>query len=213
MSSKSKNPLYIDWAESEARSVVISDLQDGILSLDFRVTPVQEAWEYYRKLPEFSIVCYAQFKDKLSGHRRAVIKAGNRRQMEEAAMQHDRQLSPMKKQSTQGVLRYDLSATKPLLREDVKAGRHFKMTTAALRASRPEYMQEYSMRKFGEHARQEVKYQKFVNYLNEKREKEKQEKREVLERAKDERPNIKAKQEQLKAEQEAEINGKRRRTS
>jgi hypothetical protein len=213
MSSRSKNPLYIDWANSEARSIIVSDLNDGVLSLDYHITSVQEAWAYYSTLPEFSIVCYAQFKDKLSGHRRAIIKAGNRRQMEEEAVQHDRQLYPIQKCSAQGLLRYDLSLTKPLLREDVKAGLHLTMTAAAFKASRPEYANEYCRRKFREHVFQEVKYQKFVNYLSDKREKEEQEKRDVLERAKDELPNIKRKQEQLKVEQEAKANGKRTRNS
>jgi glutamate synthase domain-containing protein 2 len=71
---------------------------------------------------------------------------------------------------------------------------------------------EYSMRGFREHVYQEVKYQKFVNYLSDKREKDEQEKRAVLDKWKNERPTIKAQQEQFTAEKEADNNGKRLRT-
>jgi hypothetical protein len=99
-----------------------------------------------------------------------------------------------------------LSATKLLLREDVKNGRNILMTMAALKSSRPEY-DEYSMQGFREHVYQEVKYQKFVNYLSDKREKDEQEKRAVLDKWKDDRPTIKAQQEQFTAEKEADNNG------
>jgi hypothetical protein len=117
----------------------------------------------------------------------------------------------VQKYNAKGVLRYDLSATKLLLREDVKNGWHILMTTAALKSSRPEY-DEYSMWGFREHVYQEVKYQKFGNYLSDKREKDKQEKRAVLDKWKDERPTIKVQQEQFMAEKEADNNGKRLRT-
>jgi hypothetical protein len=206
-----KNPLYIDWANSEARTIIVQDLKDGILSLDYRVTSVQQAWEYYSTLPEFCIVCYMQFREKLSAHRRALIKAGDRQRLEEAAVERDRRLRPVQKYNAKGVLRYDLSATRLLLREDVKNGRHNLMTAAALKSSRPEY-DEYSMRGFREHVTQEVKYQKFGNYLSNKRKKDEQEKRAVKDKWKEERPTIKAQQEQFTAEKEADNNGKRLRT-
>jgi hypothetical protein len=206
-----KNPLYIDWAKSEARTIIVQDLKDGILSLDYQVTSVQKAWEYYSTLPQFCIVCYKQFREKLSAHRRALIKAGDRQRLEEAAVERDRRLSPVQKYNAKGVLRYDLSATKLLLREDVKNGWHILMTTAALKSSRPEY-DEYSMRGFREHVTQEVKYQKFGNYLSDKREKDEQEKRAVMDKWKDEQTTIKAQQEQFTAEREADNNGKRLRT-
>jgi hypothetical protein len=139
-------------------------------------------------------VCYKQFREKLSAHRRALIKAGDRQRLEEAAVERDRRLNPVHKYNAKGVLRYDLSATRLLLREDVKNGRHNLMTAVALKSSRPEY-DEYSMQGFREHVTQEVKYQKFGNYLSDKREKDEQEKRAVKDKWKDERPTIKAQQE------------------
>jgi hypothetical protein len=68
------------------------------------------------------------------------------------------------------------------------------------------------MRGFQEHVTQEVKYRKFGNYLSDKRKKDEQEKRAVKDKWKEERPTIKAQQEQFTAEKEADNNGKRLRT-
>jgi hypothetical protein len=64
----------------------------------------------------------------------------DRRQIEEEALLHDRKLFPVQMYNAQGVLQYDMSATKASLREDVAAGRHLTMTAAALKAMQPEFI-------------------------------------------------------------------------
>lgn len=188
-----------------------SDLESGVLSLYREEVSAEEAYGFYSQKPEFSIVCFNQFREKLASHRRSILKQLDRSKVEEEAMLHDREMHPVEMHSAQGIIRYDISATKLSLREDVMAGKHFTMTAAALRASRPEYQQEYNNQKFQEHLRKEVRYQKFVNYLNDKREEEEKKKQEALEKAKAERPMIKAKQQDDQKKLEAERNGKRTR--
>lgn len=211
MAPKKEEVPRFEWAKSEACAILVEALESGALSLYRDDVAVQEAFDMFKGLPEFEIVSYEMFREKLASHRRQIIKQLKRSEVEEAAMIHDRQLFPVQMHNAQGTLRYDVSATHLSLREDVLAGKHKIMTAAALRATRPEYQQEYDGRKFAEHLRQEVRRAKFLNYLNQKREEEKEKKQEALAKARAERPAIKAMQEEAKRQKEAERNGKRMR--
>jgi hypothetical protein len=44
---RSKNPDYIDWRKSQAKNVIISDLEDGVLSAYETAVSSEQAWDMY----------------------------------------------------------------------------------------------------------------------------------------------------------------------
>lgn len=168
--SRSENPEYIDWGNSEAKMILMADLHSGELELDWRKFSVKQAGEKYRFHPAFhDIVCYEQFKQNLSNHRRSVKKNLARINLEQEAFEHDRRLYPDTGHNHLGELKYQHSETQELLRDDVASGLHLLMTPSKLRSSRPEYKAEFGLEKFTQHINQEVRYQKYVYYLDQQR--------------------------------------------
>lgn len=175
MPRKSKNPLYIDWANSDAKLVLMEELEHNILPLEEQDVSTEFAWGVYREHPAFkNVVCFAQFKTQLAAHRAQVKKKQGESAVQLAAFHHDRVLHPPAKHNKQGERKFYLSDAHPLLREDVKEKKHEQMSVRRLYCSRPEY-QQFCQNKFNQRIHQEVRYQKFVYYLNLKRE-EKEEK-------------------------------------
>lgn len=168
---KPKKEGWVDWTKCPARCIVLTDLEDGILSLEESVTPATQAWHVYRDLPEFTGVCFEQFNERLEGHR-AQIKAKSERVIwEEAAFARDRAMRPFPRPEThdhRGKRIFNGSAAQPLLREDVKNGVHETMTPQELHGTRPEYKM-FLLDDFRPRIYQEVRYQKFCNWLEKKR--------------------------------------------
>ncbi len=63
---------------------------------------------------------------------------------------------------------FDMHAAKVLLKQDVEAGVHLKLSPTELRASRPEYL-AFNKVKFKEHIYQEVRLTKYIHYRELKR--------------------------------------------
>ena len=92
---RSTNPLFIDWTPSEARIVLLDDLEEGILSSEEDEVPAEVAYEVYKNLPAFKdLVVFDQFKDQLRDHWKQVKKRREQLSVEMAALLHDRQLYP-----------------------------------------------------------------------------------------------------------------------
>jgi hypothetical protein len=70
---RSKNPDYIDWQKSQAKNVIISDLEDGVLSAYETAVSSEQAWDVYKNLPEFKDVCFKQLKEGLKDHHKVHI--------------------------------------------------------------------------------------------------------------------------------------------
>eukprot|EP00978_Attheya_sp_CCMP212_P041641 scaffold241219_cov41-Attheya_sp.AAC.1 len=69
----------LPWKKSAARLRLLGDLQDGILSLDAKELPANDAWEQcYKNVPEFALVSFEQFQDRLRDHRQQVVEKNNR---------------------------------------------------------------------------------------------------------------------------------------
>ena len=65
---KPKNPDYIDWRKSQAKKVIITDLEDGVLPADETTVSSEQAWDVYKNLPVFRDICFKQFKEHLVDH-------------------------------------------------------------------------------------------------------------------------------------------------
>jgi hypothetical protein len=180
---KAKKEKKIDWKTSKAREIIKEDLQKGELFVDEKECSAEQAWTKYRQYEAFRKVPFCQFSDNLKGHRMQELKARKAKHFEEAAMKNDRKLYPRQERNHRGELVFDISSAKPLLRKDVKAGRHISMVSVdQLWLSRHEY-QAFRLGVFRRRVRQEVRRWKMLNFLEMKRDlkaAEKAEKREKL---------------------------------
>lgn len=60
----------INWRKSEARKIIINDLDCDVLSLNNEQCTAEEAWERtYKGMVEFNHVPFSQFKARLADHR------------------------------------------------------------------------------------------------------------------------------------------------
>jgi hypothetical protein len=59
----------IDWRSSEARVIIITELELKRLPLDEKECSAEQAWAKYGKMVEFAHVPFSQFKARLADHR------------------------------------------------------------------------------------------------------------------------------------------------
>jgi hypothetical protein len=160
------------WLKSAARLRLLDDLEEGVLTLDAKKMPAKEAWDVcYKDEPEFKLVEYEQFRDRLNDHRKQVRDKKKRSAVDEEAFQRDRTLHPRSNHNSRGEPVFDLSDAKELLRVDVREGKNDGITSGQFQASRPEYS-IFHKTKFKEHIYQEIRRNKFIYFLEEKREKD-----------------------------------------
>jgi hypothetical protein len=139
------------------------------------VTSADDAWNVYRDLPEFAGIAFDQFETRLKDHRAQVKVKLSRNLRDEAAFVHDCKSRPFPRTEThnhRGDRIFNGSPAQPLLRNDVRNRVHETMPPAALRMTRPEYI-EFSLDEFRPRIYQEIRYQKFVYWLQKKREEKK----------------------------------------
>ena len=165
--AQSSKDGWIDWRNSESRSILLLDLESGVLPLDITA---QEAWEIYALEPVFIVegVVFDQFKARLAGHRKQVRRDHAQRQHEEAALVHDRQLYPRAFVNHRAEPVFDMSEAKTFLEQDVECGKPQTMTMSALHHSRQAYL-KFRPDIFRQRVYQEQRRQKFLVYLEQKR--------------------------------------------
>ena len=157
-----KIPNAIPWANSEARKVLLGDIERDVFPDD---VPLLKAWEStYSKMEAFEKVPYLQFVERVEAHRKQVQKRKEKSVDDLARMMNTRlTLAPPKT--------FLGSNTHKLLREDVKQEMESgaaPVPTKEFQARRPEY-QALTTTYFGQRLRQERKTRKFFNHLEEKR--------------------------------------------
>lgn len=154
----------IDWRNSDARTILLSDLEDGHLPLTEADMSADTAWQFHRQLPEFQQVPKHQFKQRLEDHRKQFNLKLEVHCEEEWALHHDRKSHPKKTHNHRGELAFDVSAAKELLREDVANWVHEKMTPQRPQQTQTEH-QLFEPVKFKEHIHQEVRRRKMISCL------------------------------------------------
>ena len=155
----------IKWGNSDAKKIILEDLEEGHLPLSEEQYSTQNAWERYRQLPEFSTVPFAQFKRQLEAHRNQVIVRRERLGDEEFAFKQFRKRNPRKAVNNRNEPVFDMMPGKELLRQDIKDGMHKQMSIGELHVSRKEY-ECLTRKKIKERVYQEVKRSKYIHYLN-----------------------------------------------
>jgi hypothetical protein len=165
---RSKKEGWISWRGSEARTVLMGDLIDGILPVEASRITAEEAWEVYKTMDEFAKVVFDQFNERLKDHRKQVGENKIRAAKELDALMHDRRAFPRQTFNHRGQLVFDLHPAKLLLRADVKAGKHLTMTPEELQLTNGSYKM-FEPDIFRQRIYQEVRRSKFVNHLKERR--------------------------------------------
>lgn len=163
---------WVNWRTSEARKIILEDLEPGGILDSRHHLSVAEVWEFYRSLEGFENVLFSQFEKRLIDHRKQAKNSRDLAARDLAAVEHDRQLLPRDRHNERGELVFDMHPAKLLLREDVKNGVHRRMTPDYMhRSTRPEY-KLFKGEIFRHRIYQEVRLQKYFNYLELKRTKE-----------------------------------------
>ena len=135
------NPDWIDWHRSEAKFVILYNLENGILPLDNDKVSAEEAWEVqYHHMQEFQNVVFSQFKERLCDYGIQVRQCTGASYQQLEAM-HDHLLYPWCQYNQQGECIFNLSTAKPKLQEDIVDEKHKEMTIEELHASCDEYLE------------------------------------------------------------------------
>lgn len=161
---------WVDWRKARARLILLKDLEDDILPLDEDIWSTEEAWDHYQNYPEFALIPFSQFKERLKGHREQVKKKKTHIQAQVAALQHDRAMHPESLFNRRGEKVFAFSSAKPMLEQDVADEKHLETSVEALYLSRPEYHGDvWTLPIFRKRLAQEIARQKFFYYLQCKR--------------------------------------------
>jgi hypothetical protein len=112
---------WVDWRECDARTVLLDDLQSGVLPLDLNVMSAEEAWEtLYKDDDAFLNIKFDQFKTRLKDHRKQTAQKMLHSISDLEALRRNRLLHPRQAFNHKGEPIFDLSPAKPLLQQDVK---------------------------------------------------------------------------------------------
>ena len=164
-----EKPQWIKWDKSDAKKVIMDDLQCGRLKPD---VSAEKAFSFYKKLPQFEKVCISQFELRLADHRKQVNKQFKLASGEEEAFRKDQKLGfkNTKTHNHRGELILHLSDVHDLLREDVQDNKHLGLTPSDFQSTRPEYA-GIDTTKFKERVKYEEKRKKFIFHCDLKRQK------------------------------------------
>ena len=155
--------LWIPWTNCPAKHVLLDDLKWRRLPRDEHEMSTEQAWSFYRHMPEFADVCFSQFEERLADHRKQVTKQWLLCREEEEAFRKDQRRGYVNTQSHnhRDELIIDLSPIKELIREDVRDGKHEGLTPLQFQGTRPEY-KEVKPEKFKQRLYQEIRRKKFI---------------------------------------------------
>ena len=162
---------FVNWRKCPGREILLEDLEPGGLLEHQRHRPAKDLWRFYKTLPEFAGVPFAQFKKQLEKH---LATSGADKEMAERdarALIHDRSINPRRSRNSCGELVFDMHVAKDLLWRDVERGKHLEMKPSDLWRTQEAYMQ-FTKKVFRNRIYQEVRRRKYLHYLDLKRAKQ-----------------------------------------
>jgi hypothetical protein len=159
--------MPVDWEHSAAKKFLVKDLKSGLIPLEPNNPFPRVLWAHYSNLVEFADVSKTQFSTNIQNLRKLIKQKKDRSAEEEAALTRDRlHFFPRPPTNHRGEPHWDCSASKPLLSQDIDAGKHNDLEPRELWMTRPEYYQEYPNHAvFRKHIYQEIRTRKFRSYL------------------------------------------------
>jgi hypothetical protein len=168
---KQEKHLWIKWVNCPAKYVLMDDLKHGRLSGDSKLLSAEDAWTFYKDMPEFADVCFSQFDARLADHRKQVNKQWKLCQADEEAFRKDQKrgyAANTKSHNHRGELIIHLDPVLELIRDDINDGKHKGRKPSEFQATRPEF-KRIGKTKFKERMYQEIKRKKFIFYCELKR--------------------------------------------
>ena len=116
---KSDAPKY--WGSSQSKKIVMMDLIDGVLPIQYAALPSDLVWEIYRYQPEFvqEKITKSQFVSNLAANRQQLAKRMGETQRQMDAFQHDLDLFPPKVVKANGYLAFHLHDAHAQLKMDI----------------------------------------------------------------------------------------------
>ena len=151
-------PPLMPWTECTARTLLRSDLMNGVVPLSGYV---MNARRVQQTRPEYMAYDLEFFSKRLSTMRANMRQQHSNSHQDSMAYAHDRVMYPTPTHNPNGILRWEGSDAETLLRADVEAGVHNAMTPKQMYLSRPAY-QMFTQRQFAGHIYQEIRRRKFV---------------------------------------------------
>jgi hypothetical protein len=139
-----------EWRDSEAKKLLLRDLQDGVIHDNM---PPQAV---YHLQPEYQENEYEQFRDRLNDNRKNMKEKKIRSQVDFKAIQQDSQIHPTATHDQHGGPHWEGSEAQKLLQEDVKTGTDRTMTPLELWESKEAY-KEHNKDVFRGHIYQECR--------------------------------------------------------
>ena len=116
MTEQEKEEAMVRWADSNARKILVANLEAGNLPLYAADLGPKDAWEQvYWDCPEFKDMTYPQFCNRLNSIRKAFNKRMMAAQSNKAALAHDQKLHPQKPTDSDGKPVFHLSSALRLL--------------------------------------------------------------------------------------------------
>lgn len=167
--SQSRQQPWIDWRKSKAKTLILFDLEHGIIPLNEEEAPAETLWnDCCINMPEMIGVAFEQFKARLKDHR-CQVKMKKEHQGDQLDMlKRDRELVGVRKHDKRGNVKFCLTPACELLQEDVKNEKHKEMSTEDLFLSRNEHHgfrdrdgKPFSLDCFAARVKQEEAAQKF----------------------------------------------------
>ena len=150
-----KKTMPTSW--ETAKALLTKDIFSGMLK------PTMRPKEAYSMREEYKEVEYKKFRANLNSLRKACEKLSNRAMVDSAAVTHDLEIHPIRKNALGVYPHWDGSEAQRLLKIDVKNGKNNTMAPCKLRMTREEY-NSYPLDVFRKHIHQEVRSHRVTAY-------------------------------------------------
>jgi hypothetical protein len=148
------------WRESTAKELLVQDLISGKIPLEGK----RDAKKHYNSRPEFQRFEYKNFRTNLQTQRSLIINDKASAQFDIDAVARHERICPAKSHNNRGEPQWVGSTAEGLLRVDMAAGKHLRMTPMQLYMSKDEY-QVHKEEVFRKRIYQSERKRKYKNYL------------------------------------------------
>ena len=164
---KKKEPK-IKWKKSKARALLYADIKEGrvpLVAKDADGKPTMALKDIYALHPEFQDYDYGKFSSRVSGVRKIIQGCTNRAAADLAAFNNYKANHPPSVSSHKGYIQWQGSKARECLLEDIKEGKHKRLSRQELFGSNAEYYENFNLDVFREKLYQELRTAKYLHTI------------------------------------------------
>ena len=142
----------LPWRSSEAKQIMVQDMMDGIVPVDVKIKDPEKLYrELYAHRVEFVDYPYNKsVPSRISRLQATIHKMGSMARKDNADFLVDRARNPASCVGYNGLLLWKGSYADQVLKMDMAAGKHLRMTPSELRAERPVDYQGFTVARIGQ---------------------------------------------------------------